>query len=88
MTDETNTLPPEPAADPTPDQRVLTPAEDAAYTARLAAVGFTYTAALVPEPVGFDVRATDGSVSYGYRFDANAQTAVELMDRICAERGA
>lgn len=70
------------------ESRSLTPDETTTYTDRLAAVGFSFTVAGDEEPIGFDVRADDGSVSYGYRYDATATTAVELMERICAERSA
>lgn len=62
--------------------RELNEQERDSYEARLTSVGFTFSAA---EDTGFDI--TDGVVTYNYRYDDTAGTAVELMDRICAERG-
>lgn len=70
------------------DNRILTESEKADYQSRLLAVGFTLSPLEIPEPVGFDIRAVDGSVSYGYRYDENYSSAVALMDKICSERGA
>lgn len=67
--------------------RSLTPDEEAAFAGRLASVGFVFLpAGIGNESVGFDVRALDGSVSYGCRYQFG-ESAVDLMERICAERG-
>lgn len=91
MTEEQTNL--DLATETTPDQQVennprsLTSVESDSYAARMASSGFEFTVAGSGEPFGFDVRALDGSVSYGYRYDVSAGTAVELMERICSERG-
>lgn len=77
----------EPVAEPPvvlpTDPRSLSDTEAATYTARLDTAAFSFTA--TSDASGFDV--TNGVVTYNYRYDGSASTAVELMDRICAERG-
>lgn len=65
-----------------PDPRSLTPDEADSYAARLGIAGFGFTV----NDSGFDV-AGEGEV-FNYRYDGSAATAVELMERICSERGA
>lgn len=67
--------------------RILTADEADSYTARLGIVGYGFTVAGDPtDPIGFDV--TGEGATYSYRYDGSATTAVELMERICSERGA
>lgn len=81
MTDYIDTPVEEPAT-PAPDSRVLSPDEEAAYAALLMAVGFDFVA----NESGFDV--TGNGQVFNYRYDAAHASAVALLDRICAERGA